>query len=159
MSFVRMQTSKFIRDRDISSLSNHLDVTTLSYHVDWFVDFNHKEIRGRIDLNMQVLTMLSLSTVVLDNQSLQIDRITHQDKDLKFENLVVEGKEALGKALTIYLDREIETDVKFTLTIYYKTTKDTTSMSWLEPEMTFGKKEPFIFSQCEMINARSLAPL
>lgn len=25
--------------------------------------------------------------------------------------------------------------------------------------MTFGKKEPFIFSQCEMINARSLAPL
>lgn len=32
-------------------------------------------------------------------------------------------------------------------------------MSWLEPEMTFGKKQPFIFSQCEMINARSLAPL
>lgn len=105
MSFVRMQTSKFVRDRDISSLSNHLEVATLSYHLDWFVDFNHKVIRGRIDLTMQVLTMLPLSIVILDNQSLEIDRITREKKDLKFENLVVEGKEALGKALTITLDK------------------------------------------------------
>ena len=57
---------------------------------------------------MQVLSMLPLGTVVLDNQSLEIDRITRQDKDLKYANLVVEGKEALGKALTITLDKEFE---------------------------------------------------
>lgn len=81
---------------------------TLFYHLDWFVDFNHKVIRGRIELTMQVLSMLPLGTVVLDNQSLEIDRITRQDKDLKYANLVVEGKEALGKALTITLDKEFE---------------------------------------------------
>ncbi len=69
-----------------------------------------------------------------------------QKQDLKFENVVIEGKEALGKALIIHLMNEVDTDEEFDLQIYYNTTKDTTSLSWLEPEMTFGKKEPFVFS-------------
>lgn len=92
MSITRMQTSKFQRDRDISSLSNHLEVATESYHLDWFVDFQNKEIRGKITLKMTVLTMMPIKTVVLDNSNLLIERALNNGSELKFQNIVIEGK-------------------------------------------------------------------
>ena len=33
------------------------------------------------------------------------------------------------------------------------------ALSWMTPEQTSGKKLPYLFSQCESINCRSVAPM
>ena len=33
------------------------------------------------------------------------------------------------------------------------------ALSWMNPKQTAGKKLPYLFSQCESINCRSVAPL
>lgn len=46
-----------------------------------------------------------------------------------------------------------------TVRINYKTKPSAMALSWMTPEQTSGKKLPYLFSQCESINCRSVAPL
>ena len=41
----------------------------------------------------------------------------------------------------------------------YRTSPDAPALQWLAPEQTAGGAHPFLFSQCQPIHARSLAPL
>ncbi len=41
----------------------------------------------------------------------------------------------------------------------YRTSPDAPALQWLSPEQTAGGEHPFLFSQCQSIHARSLAPL
>ena len=43
--------------------------------------------------------------------------------------------------------------------IRYRTSPDAPALQWLAPEQTAGRRHPFLFSQCQAIHARSLAPL
>ncbi len=41
----------------------------------------------------------------------------------------------------------------------YRTSSDAPALQWLDPEQTAGRRHPFLYSQCQPIHARSLAPL
>lgn len=43
--------------------------------------------------------------------------------------------------------------------VNYKTKPTAMALSWMTPSQTAGKKLPYLFSQCESINCRSVAPL
>ena len=43
--------------------------------------------------------------------------------------------------------------------VNYNTKPTAMALSWMTPEQTAGKKLPYLFSQCESINCRSVAPL
>jgi len=45
------------------------------------------------------------------------------------------------------------------LTIAYATAPGASALQWLEPEQTLGGQQPFLFSQCQAIHARSVVPL
>lgn len=47
----------------------------------------------------------------------------------------------------------------FSLLISYSFDKTASAMSFLTKEQTSGKEEPYVYSQCEAIYARSLVPL
>lgn len=43
--------------------------------------------------------------------------------------------------------------------IEYSVSKDATAISWVPSEQTFGKDHMFLYTQCEAIHCRSIAPL
>lgn len=53
----------------------------------------------------------------------------------------------------------VPTGTAYTVKINYATNKDTQAINWLTPEQTAGKKLPYMFTQCEPIHCRAVAPL
>ena len=45
------------------------------------------------------------------------------------------------------------------LRIHYATSPEASALQWLGPEHTAGGEQPFLFSQCQAIHARSMVPL
>jgi hypothetical protein len=46
-----------------------------------------------------------------------------------------------------------------TIVVTYETDSTSMALNWLTPEQTLGGKLPYLFTQCEPIHCRSLAPL
>jgi leukotriene-A4 hydrolase len=84
----------------------------------------------------------------------------------------------MGSALHIPLPADLKLGSSISVKVTYKTTKDCTALQWLEKEyvrqieigvghdlevdlfrQTQGKTFPYLFSQCQPIYARALAPL
>jgi leukotriene-A4 hydrolase len=65
----------------------------------------------------------------------------------------------LGSALKIELPQGYAAGKQFVLRITYKTQPTARAFSWLSPKQTLGKKLPFLFTQCQAIACRSLAPM
>ena len=42
--------------------------------------------------------------------------------------------------------------------IRYRTSPEASALQWLTPEQTLGKKQPYLFSQCQALHARSVLP-
>jgi len=59
----------------------------------------------------------------------------------------------LGQPLEISLPPDTTT-----VSIHYATTHKSTTIQWLPPSQTAGKKYPYMFTQCQAIHARSLLP-
>lgn len=60
--------------------------------------------------------------------------------------------------MVITLPKQLNATEKINITIHYETTENSGAVQWLTPEMTLGKKHPFMFTQCEAILCRSLLP-
>jgi leukotriene-A4 hydrolase len=48
---------------------------------------------------------------------------------------------------------------EFALKLYYTTNENTTAINWLTPAQTAGGVLPYLFTQCEDIACRSVAPM
>jgi len=68
----------------------------------------------------------------------------------------------LGNALEVELPStwgKLKEGDQFKLRVHYHTNEQTTALSWLTPEQTAGGKLPYLFTQCETIACRSVAPM
>ena len=73
---------------------------------------------------------------------------------------VVEANPAIGQVLVVDLgstSAAVGDEVK--VEIAYATQPQGQAFSWLTASQTAGKKLPYMFTQCEDINCRSVAPL
>src|SRR6185295_19665554 len=68
--------------------------------------------------------------------------------------LLEEERPILGRRLRLDLPARTEEVV-----IAYETSPEATALQWLEPRQTAGRRHPFLFSQCQAIHAREIAPL
>ncbi len=109
------------------------------------VDFGSRTLTCEVDLHFAAP---SQGVVDLDTRELTIDSVS----GARFE--LAAGEPILGARLRLTLPSGTSK-----VTIAYRTQPGASALQWLEPAQTAGGTQPFLFSQCQAIHARSLVPL
>jgi leukotriene-A4 hydrolase len=116
----------------------------------WQVDFGSRRLMGEVVLE---LDRPSSGVLDLDSKGLAIQAIYNEEgKIVPF--VIGDDEEILGRRLHLELPFETRS-----IRIVYATSPDAIALQWLDPAQTSSKKYPFLFSQCQPIHARTLAPL
>jgi aminopeptidase N len=115
-----------------------------------WVDFAARRIEGEAALELDAP---SAGILDLDSKALEIlQASTGEGTNVPFQ--VGADEAILGSRLRLALPTGT-TEVR----LRYRTSPDAPALQWLSPEQTEGGRHPFLFSQCQPIHARSLAPL
>jgi len=119
--------------------------------LDLTLDFEAQSAHGTVRLDIDRRD--PAAPLLLDAQALEIEQVEGEDgTPREFQLGPVE--EHFGSALSIALapgDRSV--------TLRYRTTKDTQALQWLAPEQTHDKRSPYLFTQGQAILTRSWIPL
>src|SRR5438093_243735 len=123
---------------------------TQSIELSLDVDFTARTLAGEIALRFREPGAGPLD---LDTRDLRIESVT----DLRGSPLrhdLAAAEPILGSRLRIELPPGTHG-----VRMKYSTSPDASALQWLTPAQTAGGQQPFLFSQCQPIHARSLAPL
>jgi leukotriene-A4 hydrolase len=107
----------------------------------------------------------NLKRVVLDYGGIDIKKVQISYKSQHYENVAfkahTETNQNLGNALEVELPESLSVKEgdEFNMIVYYNTNEKTLAINWLSPSQTAGKKLPYLFTQCESIACRTVAPM
>ncbi len=144
------------RTHDESSYAEPAKALITHLLLDLTVDFDKKQLIGTATLDMNWYDK-EAKALVLDTRDLAIDKVEGGDGtgDWKPLTFVLAARDpVLGSKLTIAMPQQMR-QVRIT----YATSPQASGLQWLDPSMTAGKTQPFMFSQSEAIHARSWIPL
>jgi leukotriene-A4 hydrolase len=145
------ENSEFTK-KDFHTYSNIEEIRTNHVHLELEVNFENKTIYG---VARHEMTDNNADTAIFDIKALEIQKVTLGVKEEKATDFVIgKADSLLGQALQV----KIKPGTKY-INIYYKTTKNTEALDWLSPELTTGKKHPFVYTQGQAILTRSWIPL
>jgi leukotriene-A4 hydrolase len=117
--------------------------------LDLTADFAAKTFAGTAALD--ILAAPGAREIVLDAKNLAIDRITDAaGKPMPWKTGAADAYKGAPLTVTIGAARRI--------VIHYRTRPDASALQWLAPELTAGKRKPYLFSQGQSINNRSWIP-
>ena len=142
---------------DEHSYSQPDKVRTTDLALDLALDFAKKTLSGTATYTLEWVDP-NATQLVLDTRDLTIAKAEGLGADgqwapLEFK-LAGAADKVLGSKLTIETPQRPK-QVRIT----YTTSPNASGLQWLEPSMTAGKKQPFMFSQSQQIHARSWVPL
>lgn len=136
---------------DHHSFANFDQIDFQHLDLDIEVSFEKKSIAGSATWHFK-RKKEDVSSIILDTRDLFIDNVKDQNGEiLKFE--VGNPVPYLGQYLSIKINDDVEA-----IQIFYHSKAESEALQWLEPEQTFGKKHPFLYTQSETIYARSWIP-
>lgn len=137
--------------KDLHSFANFSEIDFKHLTLDLIVSFEDKSIGGSATWDYKIKNN-TVNYLTLDTRDLLIEKVIDQDGNvLRFE--LENPVEYLGQALNIEI-KETEGSVQ----VFYKTKSSSEALQWLSPEQTFGKQQPFLYTQSETIYARSWIP-
>ncbi|RUS91516.1 hypothetical protein EGW08_000737 [Elysia chlorotica] len=141
-------------DPNSYSESDRCEVTFLDWDV--AVNFENHTIGGFAHLTVR-RKCDDLDTLVLDVRDISVEKVFLTDSGTvcQFE-ISNPAKVSFGSKLSIKLGMVPEQSFK--ISIKYTTSSEASALQWLSPEQTAGKRQPYLFSQCQAIHARSLFP-
>jgi aminopeptidase N len=116
----------------------------------WDVDFDRRVIRGTVRLELAAARGGPLD---LDTRGLTIGLVT-ASAGAAIPYQLGDADPILGRRLRLDLPPGTEA-----VTIAYETSPEASALQWLEPRQTAGRRQPFLFSQCQAIHARSVVPV
>ncbi|KAI5833346.1 zincin [Schizophyllum commune Tattone D] len=143
-------------DVDPTTQSNYLAVASQHVHFDWDVDFENEVLAGSSTHDVRVLQD-GVGEVIFDTLDLDIESATVDGVDAIYE--IKPKHQVMGSALHITFPIKYEVNALVKVKITYKTQKQCLALQWLDKEQTQGKQFPYLFSQCQPIYARALAPV
>lgn len=139
---------------DTHSYSNTDEVRTKHLHLDLDVNFDSKTIYGVARHEME---NFGADTAIFDIKGLEIQKITiGKNKETETDFMIGQWDKdsILGQPLLV----KITPETKY-INIYYQTTEKTEALDWLSPELTAGKKHPYVYTQGQAILTRSWIPV
>ncbi|KAG8836286.1 hypothetical protein FRC17_007436 [Serendipita sp. 399] len=145
-----------ITSSDPTTQSNYGSIS--SFHVDlhWILDWDRQLITGHAVNHLRAKAD-GVDKVVLDTSFLDISKVEVGGQQVSFN--LGDHHEVMGSSLTIPLSTPLAKGQEVEVRIDYSTTTNCTALQWLDKEQTAGKKFGYLFSQCQPIYARSIAPV
>ncbi|KAG7670978.1 hypothetical protein Ndes2526A_g01234 [Nannochloris sp. 'desiccata'] len=141
---------------DASSFSNP-DAARI-IHSDFEIDINfHTHIMEWWCNHKVKIETKGADKLILDTRDLNITAVSvNGAPDSNFTN----GKstKALGTAVHIPLPANLPVGSTVNVEIKWTTSPNAVALQWLAPEQTAGGIQPFLFTQCQAIHARTLVP-
>jgi aminopeptidase N len=144
------------RARDEHSYAEPDKVRIRDLALNLHVDFDTRSLRGAADYALDWQDEKARE-LVLDTRDLSIDKVLGRRGDGMWRRLDFKldaPDPVFGSALRIEMSRQYEV-----VRVRYRTSQSASGLQWLEPSMTAGGKQPFLFSQSQAIHARSWVPL
>ncbi len=144
------------RTRDEHSFAEPHKVRIRDLALNLTVDFDTRSLRGSADYALDWQDEKARA-LVLDTRDLSIDKVLGRRHDGLWRRLDFKldaPDPVFGSALRIKMSRQYEV-----VRVRYRTSQTASGLQWLEPSMTAGGKQPFLFSQSQAIHARSWVPL
>jgi leukotriene-A4 hydrolase len=118
-------------------------------HLHWFIDFERHLIDGAVTID---LPKSSAGYFDLDTKDIAIHSARTQDgKEIVWQ--LGDHDPILGRRLRLDLPEGTNSVI-----IRYTTSPEAIALQWFAPEMTLGKRQPFMYSQCQPIHARAIMP-
>lgn len=142
--------------RDPSTLSNYGAWRTRHTTADFKIDFEDKCLKGSVVLQLESQTDKESKEIILDSRFLDISSVSINSAKSKWE--LKDYSAPLGAPLHISVPNGAAKGEIINLAIDVQTTSKCTALQWLTPAQTSNKKHPYMFSQCQAINARSIFP-
>ncbi|XP_069485449.1 leukotriene A-4 hydrolase [Ambystoma mexicanum] len=140
---------------DHSSFASTEQCVTKHLHLIFHVDFNSQVIRGIASLTVES-QQDHLRTLVLDTKDLKIQKVAVNGQTTKFA--LGESHSFKGTPLEITLPFELTRGQDVIVEVSYETSPKASALQWLAPELTAGKKHPYLFSQCQATHCRTIVP-
>jgi leukotriene-A4 hydrolase len=119
----------------------HLD---LLFDVDFSTNTLHGEVHYQIDRPIT-------GSFFLDCSEIALDKVHANGKEISWE--VDESDQIRGQRLHL---KDLKAVSAFSIS--FKTDPGARALQWLRPEQTSGGEQPFLFSQCQPLHARSIFP-
>ncbi|MFZ2490587.1 MAG: M1 family aminopeptidase/hydrolase [Thermoanaerobaculia bacterium] len=135
---------------DVFSWSEPSKVVVRHVSLDLTVDFEARRLAGSASLWLH--NVIGTRTLVLDTRDLTIHRVVLDDgRDATFTLGIAS---ALGRPLTIAIEPATRS-----LRIDYTTSSQASGLEWVTAQQTYGRQQPFLYSQNEAHHARSWIPI
>ncbi|CAI5757475.1 unnamed protein product [Candida verbasci] len=150
MNVIEKHRPKHSPEIDHSTLSNYQNFKVNSTDLHFNIHFEKRIVTGVVTYDLTNLT--NTDKVELDTSYLVIYKAFVNDEQVDFK--LHERSDPLGSKLSIAIPELKEFKVK----VEFETTDKCTALQFLPKEATDGKKEPYLFCQCQAIHARSLFP-
>jgi leukotriene-A4 hydrolase len=138
--------------KDAASFANFDEVSIYHVDLDLKVDFEKKILDGYAVLRMKCHK--STNKVVLDSRDLSIKSVRLGGNELVFK---AGSPGVLGESVTIDIP-QAESGKEFDLVVYYSTSPTASALQFVDKELTADKSQPYLYSQCQAIHARSIIP-
>ena len=143
-------------NRDPTTLSNYAAWRTKHTTVDFKLDFDAKLLRGSATLQLESQTDRQSKEVILDTRFVKVHGVSVNDAKSQWD--LKSHSDPFGAPLHVSVPEGAAKGDVVNVSIDLETTDKCTALQWLTPAQTSNKKHPYMFSQCQAINARSIFP-
>lgn len=123
-----------------------------------FLDFKLSILEGSVTLNV-IAEDEGQQVLVLDTRQLTISSVTDLATGENLAFRLLDEHAIFGSALHVTLPTSMcKRGSSMSVNIRYQTSPSASGIQWLTPAQTAGKTQPYMFTQCQAIHARSVLP-